>query len=170
MRLRLPLPSPCACACKGLGQGGPGQGRGRLRTFGRVGPPDKPLGLRRHIARVESKAEHEKLEVYRRALDFSDQSEVLAGTIPHRRADLQDQLRRASSSIPLNIAEGAGEFSPADKARFYRIARRSAAECSAILDVLGRTVGPVDPRLQQELREIAAMLTAMVKTAESRRA
>jgi len=46
-----------------------------------------------------------------------------------------DQLQRAATSIPLNVAEGAGEFSPAEKARFYRIARRSATECAAILDV-----------------------------------
>jgi len=35
----------------------------------------------------------------------------------------------------LNIAEGAGEFSNSDKARFYRYAKRSATECAAILDV-----------------------------------
>lgn len=48
---------------------------------------------------------------------------------------LADQLQRAASSITLNIAEGAGEFSPAEKARFYRIAKRSATECAAIVDV-----------------------------------
>jgi len=42
--------------------------------------------------------------------------------------DLQD-------SIVLNIAEGAGEFAPAEKMRFYRMARRSAAECAALLDL-----------------------------------
>ena len=35
----------------------------------------------------------------------------------------------------LNIAEGAGEFSNSDKARFYRYAKRSATECAAMLDV-----------------------------------
>ena len=40
--------------------------------------------------------------------------------------------------MALNIAEGAGEFSPADKARLYRIARRSATECAAILDICER--------------------------------
>ena len=51
---------------------------------------------------------------------------------------LADQLQRAGSSITLNIAEGAGEFSSAEKARFYRIAKRSATECAAILDVARR--------------------------------
>jgi four helix bundle protein len=48
---------------------------------------------------------------------------------------LADQIRRAASSIPLDIAEGAGASAAADKARFYRIARRSATESAAILDV-----------------------------------
>ena len=38
----------------------------------------------------------------------------------------------------LNIPEGAGEFSPDDKKRFYRIARRSATESAAILHVIAR--------------------------------
>ena len=47
---------------------------------------------------------------------------------------LSDQLKRASLSIPLNIAEGNGKFTQKDKARFYHIARGSATECGAILD------------------------------------
>ena len=49
-----------------------------------------------------------------------------------------DQLQRASTSIPLNVAEGAGEFSRNEKARFYRMAKRSATESAAILDVCRR--------------------------------
>jgi four helix bundle protein len=68
------------------------------------------------------------------ALEF----QALAATlIPTRRyAVLRDQLERASVSIALNVAEGAGRFAPADKARFYAIARGSATECGAILDLL----------------------------------
>ena len=42
-------------------------------------------------------------------------------------------MRRAISSAALNLAEGANEFSPAAKAAFYRIARRSAGEAAAAL-------------------------------------
>ena len=38
----------------------------------------------------------------------------------------------------MNIAEGSGEFSQTEKARFYRMAKRSATECAAILDVFNR--------------------------------
>jgi four helix bundle protein len=38
-------------------------------------------------------------------------------------------------SVPLNIAEGAGKPSTADRARYHGIARGSAMECGALLDV-----------------------------------
>ena len=79
--------------------------------------------------------EHENLDVYRVSIEFLVLADEVAAALPKGRAHLVAQLRRASTSISLNIAEGAGEFSKADKARFYRIARRSSTECSAILDV-----------------------------------
>jgi len=48
---------------------------------------------------------------------------------------LQDQFLRASSSIPLNLAEGSGKSSPADQRRFYSIAFGSLRECQAILEI-----------------------------------
>ena len=66
---------------------------------------------------------------------------------------------------PLNIAEGAGEFSPGDKARFYRMARRSATECAAILDACRATeLAELDLLFKGRtlLLRIVAMLTAMV--------
>ena len=51
---------------------------------------------------------------------------------------LISQIRRAATSIPLNIAEGAGEYAIDEKIRFYRMAKRSATECAGILDVCQR--------------------------------
>ena len=70
--------------------------------------------------------------------------------------------------MPLNIAEGAGEFSKKDKARFYRIARRSSLECLAVLDLLSRIA---DPSMdlgasRRALREVGVILTALVKSVE----
>src|SRR5262245_19538955 len=79
--------------------------------------------------------EHERLAVYRAAIELVAVADVIAAEVPRGRSYLADQLRRAATSIPLNTAEGAGEFASADKARFYRIARRSATESAAILDV-----------------------------------
>lgn len=79
---------------------------------------------------------------------------------------MADQLHRAATSIALNVAEGAGEFSPAEKARFYRIARRSATECAAAVDVLTRTRA-LDPAAAQRgrdlLHQIVSILVVMGK-------
>ena len=75
----------------------------------------------------------ERLDVYGVALQFQGLATVLAA-----RADsvVRDQLRRASLSCVLNIAEGAGQRSRPRKRRFYAIARGSAMECAAVVDVL----------------------------------
>jgi len=86
------------------------------------------------------KFDHEKLDVYQTAVEWvALAQDIVAAMLDGKRhGPLADQLQRAASSITLNIAEGAGEFSPADKSRFYRIAKRSATECAAILDVAQR--------------------------------
>ncbi len=58
-------------------------------------------------------------------------------------AHLKNQLDRAASSIPLNLAEGAGRFSKNDKKRFYRIAFASLRECQAIIDLANAPDSPL---------------------------
>jgi four helix bundle protein len=82
--------------------------------------------------------DHEKLDVYQTAVDWVSLAQDIAEALPRGKGSLADQRQRAASSITLNIAEGAGEFSAAEKARFYRIAKRSATECAAVLDVAKR--------------------------------
>jgi four helix bundle protein len=110
--------------------------------------------------------DHERLDVYRVALDFVETASNIVEALPKGRAYLADQLNRAATSIVLNIAEGAGEFSTADKARFYRMARRSATESAACLDVCARLglVGQKqhDPARDQLLR-LVAMLVRLCK-------
>jgi four helix bundle protein len=79
--------------------------------------------------------DHEKLDVYRESIAFCGWAGELLATITAR-ASVKDQLDRASTSIPLNIAEGNGKFSERDSARFLEIARGSALECAACLDVM----------------------------------
>jgi four helix bundle protein len=109
--------------------------------------------------------EHERLDVYRAAIELLALADTIASELPRGRAYLADQLRRASTSIAFNIAEGAGEFAAADKARFYRSARRSATESAAILDGC-RTLSLADAGAlatgRALLLRIVAMLTAMV--------
>ena len=85
--------------------------------------------------------EHEKLHVYHKALDLVAIVHTLRPSWPSGYASLFDQLFRASTSVVLNIAEGAGEFSPRDKARFYRMALRSTTESAAAFDVAVKAAG-----------------------------
>ncbi len=78
--------------------------------------------------------DHEKLEVYQEAIAFCAWPGDLIDKLPRMAA--RDQLDRASTSIPLNIAEGNAKFSAPDRSRFFEIARGSAVECAACLDVL----------------------------------
>ena len=82
--------------------------------------------------------EFERLDVYQAALDFVVTADDIAERLPRGRSYLKDQLRRAANSIPANLAEGVGEYMPKDKARFYRISRRSAVECASHLLVCQR--------------------------------
>ena len=79
--------------------------------------------------------DHETLNVYQVALELNGWvGDLLAAT--EAKAAAKDQLDRAATSIPLNIAEGNGKFSRRDRARFFDIARGSALEAAASLDVL----------------------------------
>jgi four helix bundle protein len=109
--------------------------------------------------------EHERLDVYKAILDFLGVADDIIAHLPRGRGHLSDQLQRASTSILLNLAEGAGEFAALEKARLYRISRRSATECAAILDIC-RTRKLVDPAPlgagRDLLLRIVAMLTRMI--------
>ena len=79
--------------------------------------------------------DHEKLDVYKASIEFMAIAIKITENIPRGYSSLADQLKRASWSIPLNIAEGCGKNRINDKKRFYAIARGSAMECAAIIDV-----------------------------------
>jgi four helix bundle protein len=79
--------------------------------------------------------DHEKLEVYHESLAFVRWLEPLLQKLP-KSTSVRDQLDRASTSIPLNLAEGNRKFTSPDRCRFFDIARGSALECAAALDVL----------------------------------
>ena len=114
----------------------------------------------------------EKLDVYQAALDFVVSADEVAKELPRGRRYLKDQLLRAANSIAANIAEGVGEYSPAEKARFYRIARRSAVECASHLLVSARLGLLQNDALlgkgRDELLRIVAMLTSLTKSVSAK--
>ncbi len=76
----------------------------------------------------------EKLNVYQASIQFVAWSSDILTSIPKDFAS-HNQFDRASTSIPLNIAEGHGKYTSADRCRFFDTARGSALECAACLDV-----------------------------------
>ena len=77
----------------------------------------------------------ENLDVYQISMNFVLLANEISRAFPRGTYHLSDQLDRASTSVLFNIAEGAGEFAEIEKIRFYRMARRSATECAAILQL-----------------------------------
>jgi four helix bundle protein len=107
----------------------------------------------------------QKLEVYQKAKSFCKQ---ITATINEKRFDrvTNDQLRRASFSIMLNIAEGTSRFSNKDRKNFFIVARGSAFECAAIMEYVYET-----DEISQEaftenmtkLEEISRMLFGLIR-------
>jgi four helix bundle protein len=103
--------------------------------------------------------DHERLDVYHLALQF----QALSGTLVPRRGlrAVRDQLERASLSVVLCIAEGAGRTAGPDKRRFYEMARGSATESAAVLDVL-RVRGLLDEQAHRQARLLVLRLVQML--------
>ena len=108
----------------------------------------------------------QKLDAYRCAIDFVALTVRIQEAIPRGHGDLRDQLRRAALSVPLNIAEGSGRATEADASRHFAIARGSAMECAAVLDVI-RVLGVLHEEPHQQaivlLARLVAMLTKMCR-------
>ena len=107
----------------------------------------------------------QKLDVYQRSIEFLALAQRIRARLPKGNAELADQLRRSAQSIPQNIAEGCGRTTRADKAKHYTIARGSAMESAAHLDVM-RVEELVDTehyaRGIELLERMVAMLTKLI--------
>ena len=73
---------------------------------------------------------------------------------------LADQLRRAASSVPLNIAEGNGRAGN-DRLHYFRVAAGSAREVRAALQV-AEGWGHVDPEATAPAHSEASRVLAML--------
>ena len=116
--------------------------------------------------------DHEKLDVYQEAIAFCGWIGELLSQISAKAA-AKDHLDRASTSLPLNIAEGNAKFSTVDRARFLEIARGSALECAACLDVLAvrklvaaERILPAKERLVRTVNMLMGMLRRFSGRAE----
>lgn len=108
-----------------------------------------------------------KLEVYKRALSFTASIYVFSKKLPDdERYGLTSQLRRATTSIVLNIAEGSGAGTDMEFKRFLRMSLRSSYEVNSIFDII-EELKLVDLKdinnLRKSLDEISAMIAGLIK-------
>jgi len=109
---------------------------------------------------------YQKLDVYQCSIQFIALVALLIHKLPRGYFFLADELKRASVSIPQNIAEGSGKPGVADRSRYMGIARGSAMECGALLDVGAslKLFSASDHEKGPELVErIVSMLSKMMK-------
>ena len=79
--------------------------------------------------------DYRDLEVWQRAMELQDAAYDVARRLPiEERHNLASQIRRASVSVPANIAEGHSRPDRADYRRFVGIARASARELESHLE------------------------------------
>jgi four helix bundle protein len=107
----------------------------------------------------------QKLEVYKKSKRFYiDTKEIILTS----KLDnyIKDQLSRAAFSVPLNIAEGSGKFSKADRRNYFTTARASVFECVAIMDILHEEKKINELYYQSQLKnadELSRILFTMIQ-------
>ena len=111
----------------------------------------------------------ERLDVYQRAIDFTEEVFEMTEDFPQRiQYSLGDQLRRAALSICNNIAEGSAKRGQA-KRQFYGYALDSSRECVPMLELSRRRklIGEaVYDRLDEVCFRIASMMSALVRSVQ----
>ena len=108
-----------------------------------------------HNYKIWSKGHQIALSIYKKTKSFPN--EELFG--------LTSQIRKASMSIPFNIAEGCGRKSDAEFAHFLNIAAGSASEVEEEL-LMSFDLGFLDKEsyqlLDNDVKEIKAMLSKLI--------
>lgn len=114
--------------------------------------------------------DHEKLKVYQKSVEFISWGTQLLQEVKMKN-QVTDHLNRAANSVVLNIAEGNGRSTPKDRCHFFDIARGSALECAASLDLLlaKKIVRSEQIEVGKEmLVSIVSMLVGLIKSNSDR--
>ncbi len=118
----------------------------------------------------------EKLDVWQMALDYCDLMYELADKLPDKeRFNLQSQVRRAATSIALNIAEGSTGQSDPEQKRFLGLALRSLIETVACQRLIARQnyisdteyLGQLDLQAQQLAKRLQAFRNSLSSSNQS---
>ena len=109
-----------------------------------------------------------KLSVWKKGHELTLSVYHMTSTFPgEERFGLTSQIRRSSSSIPANIAEGCGREGSKELVRFLQIAQGSAKESEYHL-LLARDLKYVKVEVYNEvnskLEELKRMLSGLIKS------
>lgn len=108
---------------------------------------------------------YEDLIVYQKALVYARTVRLSTKTFPKEELySLTSQYRRAVDSIVLNIAEGAGNYSNKEFARFLTYSIRSGFECKGCVDIAltnDYVTEEIASVLKNDANEIIAMLDSL---------
>jgi four helix bundle protein len=110
----------------------------------------------------------EKLDVYKRIVEFVGTVYKLTRDFPSSEVyGLTSQIRRASVSVPSNIAEGSGRYHKKDFTHFLRIARGSLYECVPLFQIAYKETfieKQVYEELMSDCHELAKMINGLIKS------
>jgi len=111
--------------------------------------------------------DYHQLDVWQRGMDYTVALYKFSVNLPEEeRYNLTFQLRKAATSVPLNIAEGASSSTNAEFARFLGYAYRSLKEVVTCLELCERlyTNLPGHPPVQliEEGNRIAKMTRTLI--------
>lgn len=123
------------------------------------------MGLRVGVDRVMQN--YKDLKVWQKAHSLAIEIyKVSKGFPKEEQFNITSQLRRASISIPTNIAEGSGKFSNKDFAKFLQISLGSANEVEYLV-LFSHELDLLDNALFEsftnEIGEIRGMLISLIK-------
>lgn len=106
----------------------------------------------------------EALEIWHLAIDYVDLSYGIAEHLPKTEEfNLKSQLRRAATSIALNIAEGSTGQANAEQARFLSYALRSLVETVACQHLIRRRMYAIDEQTMQAAYQQAEVLARKIQ-------
>ncbi len=110
---------------------------------------------------MQGKRGFEDLDAYKLALQVVKEAYRVATLLPaEEKYNLASQIRRAATSITLNIAEGYGRYHYLDSLRFYYVARGSLEEVLSafiLCNELGYTKGALDQQRELYANTIRAL-------------
>jgi four helix bundle protein len=120
----------------------------------------------------QSVQSYRDLRVWQEAMTLAEMCYHLTKTFPKEEAyGMTSQIRRASASVPANIAEGYGRESRAEYIRFLQIAQGSLKEVETHLilsERVGLTYSEAAAETLQQCETVGKMLRSLIRSLQGR--